>query len=182
MCCALKYALSLQGLARRTAAAFTAALRDSGLDAPLFLTQNDGTIVHRDVAARYPVYCFASGPTNSMRGAAFLSGIGDAMVVDVGGTTSDIGCIKGGFPRQANAAVEVGGVRTLFRMPDLLSLALGGGTEISPDGRRIGPRSVGYRLTSRALCFGGDTLTATDIAVAGASQIRARTGTRRLTR
>ena len=62
--------------------------------------------------------------------------------------------------------VEVGGVRTLFRMPDLLSLALGGGTEISADGRRIGPRSVGYRLTSRALCFGGDTLTATDIAVA----------------
>jgi N-methylhydantoinase A/oxoprolinase/acetone carboxylase beta subunit len=163
--CALLNA-SLQSLAQRTAAAFAAALRESGLDVPLFLTQNDGTIVHGDLAARYPVHCFASGPTNSMRGAAFLSGIGDAMVVDVGGTTSDIGCIKGGFPREANAAVEVGGVRTLFRMPDLLSLALGGGTEISADGRRFGPRSVGYRLTSRALCFGGDTLTATDIAVA----------------
>lgn len=101
-----------------------------------------------------------------MRGAAFLSGIDDAMVVDVGGTTSDIGCIKGGFPREANAAVEIGGVRTLFRMPDLLSLALGGGTEISPERRQFGPGSVGYRLKSRALCFGGETLTATDIAVA----------------
>jgi N-methylhydantoinase A/oxoprolinase/acetone carboxylase beta subunit len=163
--CALLNA-SLQSLAKRTAAAFQTALHDSGLKVPLFLTQNDGTIVHSEVAARHPVYCFASGPTNSMRGAAFLSGIADAIVVDVGGTTSDIGCIKGRFPREANAAVEIGGVRTLFRMPDLLSLALGGGTEVTPDGRRFGPGSVGYRLQSRSLCFGGDTLTATDIAVA----------------
>ena len=163
--CALLNA-SLQRLAQRTAAAFTSALQDSGLHVPLFLTQNDGTIVRGEIAARYPVYCLASGPTNSMRGAAFLSGIDDAMVVDVGGTTSDIGCIKGGFPREANAAVEIGGVRTLFRMPDLLSLALGGGTEISHERCQFGPGSVGYRLTSRALCFGGDTLTATDIAVA----------------
>uniref|UniRef100_UPI0023B881A8 hydantoinase/oxoprolinase family protein n=1 Tax=Klebsiella pneumoniae TaxID=573 RepID=UPI0023B881A8 len=69
-------------------------------------------IMHGSVAERYPVYCFASGPTNSMRGAAFLSGLADGIVVDVGGTTSDIGCLKGGFPREANAAVEIGGVRT----------------------------------------------------------------------
>ncbi|MBN8941351.1 MAG: hydantoinase/oxoprolinase family protein [Rhizobiales bacterium] len=156
----------LQALARKTTAAFVDALRQSGIDAPLYLTQNDGTIMHGSVAERYPVYCFASGPTNSMRGAAFLSGLADGIVVDVGGTTSDIGCLKGGFPREANAAVEIGGVRTLFRMPDLLSIGLGGGTEISADGRRIGPRSVGFRLTSKALAFGGDTLTATDIAVA----------------
>jgi N-methylhydantoinase A/oxoprolinase/acetone carboxylase beta subunit len=97
-----------------------------------------------------------------MRGAAFLSGLDDGVVVDVGGTTSDIGYLKGGFPREANAAVEIGGVRTLFRMPDLLSIGLGGGTEI--DGDRIGPRSVGFRLLEKGLVFGGDTLTATDIA------------------
>ncbi|MGL4290353.1 MAG: hydantoinase/oxoprolinase family protein, partial [Phreatobacter sp.] len=95
-----------------------------------------------------------------------LSGLADGIVVDVGGTTSDIGSLKGGFPREANAAVEIGGVRTLFRMPDLLSLGLGGGTEISADGLRIGPRSVGYRLLDKALACGGNTLTATDIAVA----------------
>lgn len=159
----------LQDLATRTSAAFIEALRQSGIAAPLYLTQNDGTIMRAEVARRFPVHCFASGPTNSMRGAAFLSGLEDGVVVDVGGTTSDIGCLKGGFPREANAAVEVGGVRTLFRMPDLLSIGLGGGTEIGPDqgaGSRIGPGSVGFRLTSRALVFGGDTLTASDVAVA----------------
>lgn len=156
----------LQGLAQRTTAAFVRALRESGITAPLYLTQNDGTIMQGAVAERHPVYCFASGPTNSMRGAAFLSGLTDALVVDVGGTTTDVGCLKGGFPRQANAMVEIGGVRTLFRMPDLISIGLGGGTEIADDGRRIGPGSVGFRLPEKALCFGGDTLTATDIAVA----------------
>ena len=84
-----------------------------------------------------------------MRGAAFLSGIEDGVVVDVGGTTTDIGCLQAGFPREANNVVEVGGVRTLFRMPDLLSIGLGGGTEISADTLAIGPGSVGYRLTER---------------------------------
>ncbi|MDR3533621.1 MAG: hydantoinase/oxoprolinase family protein [Rhodopila sp.] len=156
----------LQDLAQKTVAAFTEALRSSGLTAPLYLTQNDGTIMRAETASRFPVWCFASGPTNSMRGAAFLSGLDDGVVVDVGGTTSDIGYLKGGFPREANAAVEIGGVRTLFRMPDLLSIGLGGGTEISADGSRIGPRSVGFRLLQKGLLFGGDTLTATDIACA----------------
>ena len=100
-----------------------------------------------------------------MRGAAFLSGIEDALVVDVGGTTLDVGCLKAGFPREANNVVEIGGVRTLFRMPDLLSMGLRGGTLIG-DGVSIGPQSVGFRLTEKALVFGGDTLTATDVAVA----------------
>src|SRR5438105_1554650 len=112
-------------LARRTTRAFTDALRASGLTAPLYLTQNDGTVMLASVAETFPVYSFASGPTNSMRGAAFLSGLADAIVIDVGGTTTDIGSLRHGFPREANNVVEVGGVRTLFRMPDLLSLGLG---------------------------------------------------------
>jgi N-methylhydantoinase A/oxoprolinase/acetone carboxylase beta subunit len=156
----------LQDMAAKTAQAFTTALAESGISAPLFITQNDGTITLAEQAARFPVYCFASGPTNSMRGAVFLSGIEDGVVVDVGGTTSDIGYLKHGFPREANSTVEVGGVRTLFRMPDLLSIALGGGTEIDLQALRIGPGSVGYRLTREALVFGGRQLTATDVAVA----------------
>jgi N-methylhydantoinase A/oxoprolinase/acetone carboxylase beta subunit len=101
-----------------------------------------------------------------MRGAAYLSGIADAMVADVGGTTTDIGQIKGGFPRESNAVVHIGGVRTLFRMPDLLSIGLGGGSLVAGDPPRVGPVSVGYRLLREARVFGGDRFTATDAAVA----------------
>jgi N-methylhydantoinase A/oxoprolinase/acetone carboxylase beta subunit len=158
---------ALVGLARRTADGFVRALVDSGIKAPLYITQNDGTVSLADQAALFPVHCFASGPTNSLRGAAFLSGLKEAMVVDVGGTTSDVGCLRHGFPREANNNVEVGGVRTAFRMPDLLSIGLGGGTLVDPaDPAKIGPVSVGYQLTERALVFGGSELTCTDIAVA----------------
>jgi N-methylhydantoinase A/oxoprolinase/acetone carboxylase beta subunit len=90
----------------------------------------------------------------------------DALVIDVGGTTTDIGSLRHGFPREANNVVEIGGVRTLFRMPDLLSLGLGGGTMVTRDPLTVGPASVGYRLTEQALVFGGDVLTVTDVAVA----------------
>ncbi len=153
-------------LAGKTTDAFTKAIADSGISAPLYITQNDGTVTSAEVARNEPVRSFASGPTNSMRGAAFLSGVEDAMVLDIGGTSSDIGCLKAGFPREANNVVQVGGVRTLFRMPDLLSIALGGGTMVAEEPLSIGPVSVGHRLSEQALVFGGDTLTLTDIAVA----------------
>ncbi len=156
-------------LARKTTAGFIEALRQSGIAAPLFLTQNDGTVTRAELAQRFPVFSFASGPTNSMRGARFLSGLEDALVVDVGGTTSDMGCLKSGFPREAASVVEVGGVRTLFRMPDLYSMGLGGGSLVEEaDGGevRVGPKSVGFRIVEKALVFGGDTLTTTDVAVA----------------
>lgn len=157
---------ALQSLGKTTVQAFSDALREASIAAPFYLTQNDGTVALADVAAANPVHSFASGPTNSMRGAAFLTGLTDAMVIDVGGTTSDVGCLIGGFPREANNIVHVGGVRTLFRMPDLLPIALGGGTMIDPKTGKIGPRSVGYRILSEALVFGGDTLTTSDVAVA----------------
>ena len=118
-----------------------------------------------DKVKQYPVLTFACGPTNSMRGAAYLSGIQDSIIVDIGGTTSDVGYIKAGFPRQSAIATDVGGVRTNFRMPDIISIGLGGGSLIRDNGNKVGPDSVGYRLTEKALVFGGDTLTATDIAV-----------------
>ncbi|WP_137125010.1 hydantoinase/oxoprolinase N-terminal domain-containing protein [Roseomonas sp. HF4] len=158
----------LTPLARHTVAAFEEALGQAGIAAPLYITQNDGTVIRAELAVRFPVLSFASGPTNSMRGAAFLTGLADALVVDVGGTTSDIGALKAGFPREANAVVQVGGVRTLFRMPDLLSIGLGGGSHVATragGGIAIGPRSVGFRLPELARIFGGPQLTASDIAV-----------------
>lgn len=75
-----------------------------------------------------------------------------------------------GFPRPASSYVKIGGVRTSFRMPDTLSIALGGGSLVSIDEETesvtIGPQSVGYKLKKEAKCFGGSFLTTTDIAVA----------------
>jgi N-methylhydantoinase A/oxoprolinase/acetone carboxylase beta subunit len=65
-------------------------------------------------------------------------------------------------------ATDIGGVRTNFRMPDVRSCGLGGGSLVRHQPElMIGPDSAGYELTTRALVFGGDTLTATDLAVAG---------------
>jgi N-methylhydantoinase A/oxoprolinase/acetone carboxylase beta subunit len=157
---------SLGQLAATTLGGFERAIADLGIEAPLYLTQNDGTLMVAAFARSYPVLTIASGPTNSMRGAAFLSGLTDAVVVDIGGTTSDVGMLTHGFPREASVAVEVGGVRTNFRMPDVYSLGLGGGSHVDLDSLSIGPRSVGYRLTRDARIFGGSQLTTSDIAVA----------------
>jgi N-methylhydantoinase A/oxoprolinase/acetone carboxylase beta subunit len=158
---------SLADLSERVVNSFGEALHSLGVSAPFFISQNDGTLMSADFVARYPVLTFASGPTNSMRGAAYLSGRKDAIVVDIGGTTTDVGVLVNGFPRESSLAVDIGGVRTNFRMPDILAIGLGGGTRVDPDDpRRIGPQSVGYRLPREALVFGGETLTTTDIAVA----------------
>lgn len=147
---------------------FRQALAALGIGAPFFVSQNDGTLLDPDSVTRFPVLTFASGPTNSMRGAAFLSGATDALVMDIGGTTADVGALVNGFPRESSIAVDIGGVRTNFRMPDILSIGLGGGSHVTVDNGvvRVGPRSVGYRLLTDALVFGGEQLTATDIAVA----------------
>ena len=163
---------SLRKLSRKTVQAFGNALESCGLNCPFFITQNDGTLMSAEFVERFPVLTFASGPTNSMRGAVFLSGEQDAIVVDIGGTTTDVGLVQQGFPRQAAMSVDVGGIRTNFRMPDMVSVGLGGGSMVFPHGEgaeravAIGPESVGYRITEKARVFGGDTLTATDIAVA----------------
>lgn len=165
----------LRDLSRDVVAAFRGALADVGFAGRFFLTQNDGTLMDAGFAERFPVLTFASGPTNSMRGAAFLSGVSDAIVVDIGGTTTDVGSLQKGFPRQATVAVEVGGVRTNFRMPDVFSIGLGGGSRVAegPGGRvSVGPTSVGYRIVEEALVFGGGTLTASDVVVAaGAAEL-----------
>jgi N-methylhydantoinase A/oxoprolinase/acetone carboxylase beta subunit len=159
---------SLSALAGNVVAAFAEALTSLGIDAPFFISQNDGTLMKADQVAKYPVLTFASGPTNSMRGAAYLSGLSDALIADIGGTTTDIGMLAGGFPRESAISSDIGGVRTNFRMPDILSIGLGGGSLVRFEDRaaRVGPQSVGYRLPQLARVFGGDTLTASDVAVA----------------
>lgn len=164
--CVLNAALA--DVAESVVDGFEAAIRASGLAARIFLTQNDGTLMSAATAKKYPVRTVGSGPTNSMRGAASITGLKDVLVVDVGGTTTDVGVLVNGFPRPAALTVSLGGVRTNFRMPDVFSLGLGGGSIVRPDGDsvRVGPDSVGYRLTREGLSFGGDTPTVTDGAIA----------------
>lgn len=156
---------SLNEIATRTILSLTEAIRSLGLAAPFYLSQNDGTLMEAEIAARYPVFTIASGPTNSMRGAAFLSGVTKGIVLDIGGTTTDGGTIVNGFPRESSVAIEIAGVRTNFRMPDVLSIALGGGSIVRESPITIGPDSVGYRLLDQALVFGGDITTTTDLSV-----------------
>lgn len=132
----------------------------------IYLCQNDGTLMDVDYALKYPVLTIASGPTNSIRGGIFLTDQSNGIILDVGGTTSDIGVVVNGFPRETTIESEVGGISTNFRMPDIVSIAIGGGTIIKEMNNEIivGPESVGYELSSKAIIFGGDTITLSDIA------------------
>lgn len=177
--------------AQKVTRGFKRAMARLRLECPLYLSQNDGTLIDADTAAEYPIKTFASGPTNSMTGAAFLAGLdkiktvvtdpadvaGDetvepqVLVVDIGGTTTDVcALLPSGFPRQAPGFVEVGGVRTAFSMPEVVSIGLGGGSKVDVQSESgdvtVGPGSVGHFLTEQARIFGGSTLTASDIVVA----------------
>ena len=158
---------ALRRVARQIVDGLSAALRDQAIEATPYFAQNDGTLMALERVLEFPVLTVGSGPANSMRGAAYLTGLREAIVVDVGGTSTDVGVLANGFPRESAIPVEIGGVRTNSRMPDLLSIALGGGTRVRTDGDDlvIGPDSVGYQLTSEALCFGGPALTLSDMAV-----------------
>lgn len=159
--------------ARRTIKSFRQSVRRLGMSCPVFVTQNDGTAILDSAASQLPIRTFSSGPTNSIRGAAFLfQSQGaleqDVMVVDIGGTTTDVGLLqKNGFPRQQAAYSNLCGVRMNFSCPDIKSIGLGGGSIVrqTDTAVTIGPDSVGYKLTEEAVSFGGDTLTATDLSI-----------------
>ncbi|KAK0756333.1 hypothetical protein N5P37_011248 [Trichoderma harzianum] len=174
---------SILKFARKTIRGFQDAIHGLGLRCPLFLTQNDGTVMDVVAAAAAPIKTFSSGATNSLTGAVFLANMqnkplhddsetenSQIIMVDVGGTTSDFAVLsKSGFPRQASATATIGGVRTAFSMPEVVSIGLGGGSlvQLDENGKvSVGPVSVGHRLQDEAICFGGKTLTATDIVVA----------------
>lgn len=159
---------ALMKVAQIVTEGFRKGLEQEGIDnAEIFLCQNDGTLMSVEYTKKFPILTVACGPTNSIRGASFLSKKKNAIVLDVGGTTTDIGVIVNSFPRESSLATDVGGARTNFRMPDIIAIGLGGGTiiRVKEGDIKIGPDSVGYKLTKKALVFGGDTLTATDIAV-----------------
>ena len=166
---------SVMSFAGKIIRSFIRSVRSKGFKCPIMLTQNDGTVLTVSEALQTPIRTFSSGATNSMRGAAFLCAQeGDIhgktiVVVDIGGTTTDVGLLlPSGYPRQSMSYSEVGGVRVNFSMPQVESIGLGGGSIVreSKGEITVGPDSVGADIKQRALVFGGDTVTSTDVTVA----------------
>lgn len=139
-----------------------------GLACPIWVTQNNGSILDLAYAREYPVLTVSAGPTNSFIGGRKLTQLQDAIVIDIGGTSTDIGIIRKGFPRQCLNNSKIGGVNLNFPMPDVYSIGLGGGSHVEIENGKIeiGPKSCGSRTFSESLSFGGKQLTLTDIALA----------------
>lgn len=137
-----------------------------GYSCPLFLTQNNGSLFDLETALKFPIRTLSAGPTNSFVGGAKLAGLSNAIVVDIGGTSTDIGIVRHGYPRRCLKQSAIGGVCLSDSLPDVQAIALGGGSHIhlrqTPG---IGPQSLSRRLLQEGVCFGGAQLTLTDIAL-----------------
>ncbi|KAH8586429.1 hydantoinase/oxoprolinase [Bisporella sp. PMI_857] len=169
---------SILNFARRTIRSFIGAMSKTGLHCPLYLSSNEGHLLPFSEALKYPIAIFSSGATNSIRGAALLAGDQveqkGCIVVDIGGTTTDVGyLLKNGYPRLAKSYTDLAGVKINLQMPSVESIGLGGGSLLHvADGKvTIGPESVGHDILTDALCFGGGTPTATDVAAASGADI-----------
>jgi len=117
--------------------------------APLMVVRGDGTLMSDEFAARVPVETIHSGPAASAIGGRFISRLDDALVLDVGGTTTDLALIEGGQVKvnADGAAVSgpAGEYKTSVQAANLLSIALGGDSYItySRDGQfTVGPERV----------------------------------------
>ena len=139
-----------------------ALVQTSGLTAEVWMTQNDGTILSLEDASRFPLKTVASGPNNSFVGGSRLALESDVVIVDIGGTSTDIGIMEKGVVRRSLHAATLGGIALNFSMPDLCSLALGGGTLVNHG--IVDKESCGYRLAECAQIFGGTDQTLTDLA------------------
>ncbi len=123
-------------------------LKNSSISAPLMVVRGDGALVSADFALKRPIETILSGPAASLVGAKFLLGAEDALVSDIGGTTTDIAILDKGWPRIDPEGAEVGGMRTMVEAVAMRTFGLGGDSEVSIDednkntGLRLGPRRV----------------------------------------
>ena len=113
--------------------------------APLMVVRGDGTLMSDEFAARTPVETIHSGPAASAIGGRFLSNLDEALIIDVGGTTTDLALIEGGQVRVSTEGATVGEYKTSVQAANLLSIALGGDSHIrvARDGQiTVGPERV----------------------------------------
>jgi len=115
----------------------------NAIEAPIMVVKGDGSLIGEEVARERPVETVLSGPAASIAGACRLTGLSSAVVVDMGGTTTDIGLVKDGLIATADAGAVVGGWQTRVHAVDMWTVGLGGDSKISlePGGAcTIGPR------------------------------------------
>ena len=137
------------------------ALAHLGIKAPLFFLKADGGTFASSAADRLPVETILSGPAASMMGALALNKRtkGTTLVLDIGGTTTDIGILVNGIPILEPSGVDIGGVRTLVRGLKVVSVGAGGDScvKIENGALRVGPNRSGPPA-----CLGGVSPTPMD--------------------
>ncbi|MEO1551944.1 MAG: hydantoinase/oxoprolinase family protein, partial [Pseudomonadota bacterium] len=121
----------LIGMIADLIAAARAVCDGAGLDAPMMLVKGDGALVSADFAAERPIETILSGPAASLVGATALTGLRDAIVSDIGGTTTDIALLSDGLPRLSPRGATVGGFETMVAAVDMATHGLGGDSEVT---------------------------------------------------
>ena len=121
------------------------AMAGLAIDCPLMIVKGDGTLALASKVAARPIETVLSGPAASLVGAAWLSGLEDFIMSDMGGTTTDLGILAGGRPRISQEGAEVGGWRTMVKAIDVKTIGLGGDSEVTIEPNqplRIGPGRI----------------------------------------
>ena len=125
--------------------AIQASLREREITAPLMVVRGDGALVGADIAQSRPIETVHSGPAASASGGCFLAGVDKALVIDIGGTTTDIALIEDGQVQIREEGTTVGEYRTSVRAARIHSLGLGGDSQIKinvENKLEIGPARV----------------------------------------
>lgn len=110
---------------------------EMGIRAPLMISRGDGTVMGVEVARERPVETILSGPAASLMGAMHLTGVKDAVVMDMGGTTTDIGILRGGLPHLEPEGAVIGGKRTRVMAAQVATSGIGGDSRIVSNGGEI---------------------------------------------
>jgi N-methylhydantoinase A/oxoprolinase/acetone carboxylase beta subunit len=124
----------------RLVAATEGFLAARGIDAPLMVVRGDGALVSAAFARARPIETILSGPAASLVGARHMTGLADAMVSDIGGTTTDVAVLDGGRPRLDPDGATVGGYRTMVEAVAMRTFGLGGDSEVSLEDGGLSPR------------------------------------------
>ncbi len=123
-------------------------IAEAGLKAEQMVVKGDGSLVNAEFARIRPVETILSGPAASLSGAAHLVGKKDAIVADIGGTTTDIAILEDGFPRLSPKGATIGGWSTMVEAADIRTGGLGGDSEVrlidrgTRGGVLLGPKRV----------------------------------------
>ncbi|MFQ5576703.1 MAG: hydantoinase/oxoprolinase family protein, partial [Anaerolineae bacterium] len=136
---------SLLSILQTFIAAMRRALTERGVTAPLMVMRGDGALMSAAVADHRPVETVHSGPAASAIGGRFLAGQDRALVIDIGGTTTDIAVVDGGQVTVTEEGTTVGPYRTAVRAANIRSIGLGGDSFIGLDAEnrlRLGPSRV----------------------------------------